>query len=236
VDESIRAAATWRRRGSRSSARLRRRPGSRAGRPSGWRDREVGLAGAGQTEEADVGLLLDPAELRQVQQQWLRGRRLCGPVEVVLQHRQERIKLRAARQPPTARRVLVSKQSRDRPTVDPDPPARSPATRARPPPTSSPAPTPTRPAPPDLLTSTDPDRPSLQAKPVRPAPRRVMHSSLSDAGAVSDAARHRLVGPSRRRNRGSPDLCLSMAVQDLSTGPARTFRQAVSACGQRSVR
>src|SRR5207244_1261700 len=47
------------------------------------RDREVGLTGAGWAEETDVGALLDPGELRQVQDERLLRRRLRRPVEVV---------------------------------------------------------------------------------------------------------------------------------------------------------
>jgi hypothetical protein len=47
------------------------------------RSREVGLAGTGRTEEADVAALLDPGELRQVQHKRLLGRWLRSPVEVV---------------------------------------------------------------------------------------------------------------------------------------------------------
>src|SRR5205823_12905203 len=46
------------------------------------RDREVALAGAGWAEEADVAALLDPGELREVEQERLLGARLRGPVEV----------------------------------------------------------------------------------------------------------------------------------------------------------
>src|SRR5439155_12797212 len=47
-----------------------------------------------------------------------------------------------------------------------------------------------RSAPPDLLASTRPNRSSLRAEPVRSEPRRVVHLSLHDSGAVLGAARH----------------------------------------------
>jgi len=47
------------------------------------RDREVGLAGAGRAEEADIRPLLDPGELRQVQDERALGRGLRAPVEVL---------------------------------------------------------------------------------------------------------------------------------------------------------
>jgi hypothetical protein len=46
------------------------------------RDREVCLAGAGRPDQADVGVLVDPSELGEVQQQRLLGRWLGGEVEV----------------------------------------------------------------------------------------------------------------------------------------------------------
>jgi hypothetical protein len=49
----------------------------------GERDREVRFAGAGWAEEADVRLLLDPGQLREVHdERLLRGRLRC-PVEVL---------------------------------------------------------------------------------------------------------------------------------------------------------
>ena len=47
------------------------------------RDREVGLAGAGRAEKADVAALLDPGQLRQVEHERLLGGGLRGPVEVL---------------------------------------------------------------------------------------------------------------------------------------------------------
>jgi hypothetical protein len=47
------------------------------------RDREVGFAGAGWAEEADVGAFLDPGQLRQVHDERLLGRGLRRPVEIV---------------------------------------------------------------------------------------------------------------------------------------------------------
>jgi hypothetical protein len=47
------------------------------------RDREMTFAGAGRSEEADVGLLLDPGELGEVEQERLLGRGLGRPVEVL---------------------------------------------------------------------------------------------------------------------------------------------------------
>src|SRR5207253_3105614 len=47
------------------------------------RDREVRLAGAGRPEEADVGALLDPGELGEMQHERALGGRLGAPVEVL---------------------------------------------------------------------------------------------------------------------------------------------------------
>ena len=47
------------------------------------RDREVALAGAGRADQADVGVLLDPCELREVHHQRSLGGRLGGEVEVL---------------------------------------------------------------------------------------------------------------------------------------------------------
>jgi hypothetical protein len=49
----------------------------------GERDREVGLPRARWAEEADVGALVDPGQLRQVQHQRLLRSRLRRPVKVV---------------------------------------------------------------------------------------------------------------------------------------------------------
>ena len=49
----------------------------------GERDREVGLAGAGRSDQADVGVFVDPGELGEVHQQRLLGRGLGGEVEVL---------------------------------------------------------------------------------------------------------------------------------------------------------
>src|SRR5829696_9750921 len=43
----------------------------------------MALAGAGRAEEADVGGLLDPGELREVADQWAFGAGLGGEVEVL---------------------------------------------------------------------------------------------------------------------------------------------------------
>jgi hypothetical protein len=48
----------------------------------GQGDREVGLAGAGRAEEADVGGFLDPGQLREMLDQWTFGAGLGGEVEV----------------------------------------------------------------------------------------------------------------------------------------------------------
>jgi len=47
------------------------------------RGREVGLAGAGRSDQTDVGVLVDPGELREVQQQRLLGGGLGAEVEVL---------------------------------------------------------------------------------------------------------------------------------------------------------
>ena len=47
------------------------------------RGRQMGLAGAGRADQADVGVLVDPGELREVQDQRLLGARLGGEVEVL---------------------------------------------------------------------------------------------------------------------------------------------------------
>ena len=47
------------------------------------RDREVGFAGAGWADEADVGVLFDPGELREVHDQRPLGGGLGGEVEVL---------------------------------------------------------------------------------------------------------------------------------------------------------
>jgi hypothetical protein len=47
------------------------------------RDREMAFAGAGRAEEADVGVLLDPGQLRQVGDERALGGRLGLPVEVL---------------------------------------------------------------------------------------------------------------------------------------------------------
>jgi hypothetical protein len=46
------------------------------------RDRQVGVAGAGRAEEADVAVLGDPGELREVEDQRFFGARLGSEVEV----------------------------------------------------------------------------------------------------------------------------------------------------------
>ncbi|HKI93110.1 MAG TPA: hypothetical protein VJ986_12485 [Gaiellaceae bacterium] len=56
------------------------------------RRRKMGLAGAGRAEEADVGVLLDPGQLREMQHERPLRRGLRAPVEVL-----ERLERREAR-------------------------------------------------------------------------------------------------------------------------------------------
>jgi hypothetical protein len=65
---------------------LRRREGDSVAALAGFEgecDRQVSLAGARRTEEADVGVLLDPGQLGQVQHERALGVGLRRPVEVL---------------------------------------------------------------------------------------------------------------------------------------------------------
>jgi hypothetical protein len=75
------------------------------------RDREVGFAGARWAEEADVGTLLDPGELGEVQNERLRGARLGGPVKASSVFIAGRLATRTRMGAPDASRAKTSASS-----------------------------------------------------------------------------------------------------------------------------